>query len=976
MPTAATTAATTAAASPTTVEVGMNLSWFAREGASDQAIFINQLKGGWPFGSTGTPISYDENGYPLSKPESGYGVMQMIRRSPELNGIDPLTGTFRLYGEGDGQIGIKSSAGNMLQKMVNTSSLPTEMIDGKAHWYVDFDFKTQPDAVTWASLYLYKINPDDHIRDLSLVHHSHLDEFRDGQTFTPEFVNDVSGYDTLRYMTWTGATLYDNDKQWNATDPDGRYIGTEHHTYNTGGAGWNLGPVHTGSVPIEHVVELSNITDSNPWISLPIDMSLEQAKAWAQTVKAQLESGREVYFEYGNEVWNSAPGFESYQYAKTMAYKTFDGYTGAPLNAAAEWASYRGMQLYDAIAEVLGEDAPGVHYVAPGWAWQQMILTNGKISETGYMATYLKGVQGQKMDDAPSATLDRVTDYAVGLYYAGSLDEGTADEKLVKHLVGAYKTDAARADALGKWMTFGFDAEDRVELTKAALTKPVSNVTYSKDLDIGVAALVQADVAKGLDPLTGLSQVLRIEGNALQYKGVNSADWKTVMSFTGKPPSIAEMAADVQLVGYSYKVGSSYFSGFSTGLRAAFDIRVLGHVDYVKKLGLNFVAYEAGAHMQSPIKGAEGLYDAFAAGPGAAILKTWVEAAEKAGLDLYLQFSSHRVHADSAHSLGIRDYVGQPASEVPSDTWLKDKAGANEEKDRPGQDGDGDTPAVPLPPVDDAGLPDDQGGPTDAVKLVGGTAADVLAGGSGDDQIFGKAGDDVLRGNAGNDRMMGDAGNDLMMGGTGDDLLQGGLGNDTLLGDAGNDTLQGNEGDDLLDGKTGDDSISGKEGRDTLLGGAGNDTLNGGDGDDKIDGGTGSDLVLGGEGNDVIDGGAGDDNLYGDGGNDFIWGGAGNDNLYGGAGNDVLAGGAGDDRLTGGAGADVFVFTKGSGGGSDRITDFVIGQDRLQFSEDAEIAIRHSASGTTITYDDTDGEHSVFVSMVKVGWDSIDLIPG
>ncbi len=57
---------------------------------------------------------------------------------------------------------------------------------------------------------------------------------------------------------------------------------------------------------------------------------------------------------------------------------------------------------------------------------------------------------------------------------------------------------------------------------------------------------------------------------------------------------------------------------------------------------------------------------------------------------------------------------------------------------------------------------------------------------------------------------------------------------------------------------------------------------------------------------------------------------AGNDTLTGGAGNDTLNGGGGNDTLTGGAGDDVFRFA--SGAGSDRITDFGTGTDRLEFT--------------------------------------------
>lgn len=117
---------------------------------------------------------------------------------------------------------------------------------------------------------------------------------------------------------------------------------------------------------------------------------------------------------------------------------------------------------------------------------------------------------------------------------------------------------------------------------------------------------------------------------------------------------------------------------------------------------------------------------------------------------------------------------------------------------------------------------------------------------------------------------------------------------------------------------------NGGSGNDKMTGKSGDDVLNGGSGNDRLSGGAGDDVLNGGSGNDVLDGGAGDDVLNGGSGNDALEGGAGDDILNGGSGNDILHGGLGDDILTGGAGDDIFVF-----GGDDRITDFAIGQDKI-----------------------------------------------
>ena len=87
--------------------------------------------------------------------------------------------------------------------------------------------------------------------------------------------------------------------------------------------------------------------------------------------------------------------------------------------------------------------------------------------------------------------------------------------------------------------------------------------------------------------------------------------------------------------------------------------------------------------------------------------------------------------------------------------------------------------------------------------------------------------------------------------------------------------------------------------------------------------------------------------LSGGDGNDTLDGLAGNDVLNGAGGDDVLVGSFGNDTLTGGAGNDLFHF--GSGAGSDRITDFGTGSDRLEFTDglfaDLE-AVRAAATET------------------------------
>jgi D-alanyl-D-alanine carboxypeptidase len=94
-----------------------------------------------------------------------------------------------------------------------------------------------------------------------------------------------------------------------------------------------------------------------------------------------------------------------------------------------------------------------------------------------------------------------------------------------------------------------------------------------------------------------------------------------------------------------------------------------------------------------------------------------------------------------------------------------------------------------------------------------------------------------------------------------------------------------------------------------------------------INGKSTDDVLRGTEGKDAIYAMAGYDSLYGMGGNDVLIGGADGDLIFGGDGNDLLVGNTGDDVLFGGAGLDIFAFKKGDG--TDIISDFKVGEDKI-----------------------------------------------
>lgn len=81
----------------------------------------------------------------------------------------------------------------------------------------------------------------------------------------------------------------------------------------------------------------------------------------------------------------------------------------------------------------------------------------------------------------------------------------------------------------------------------------------------------------------------------------------------------------------------------------------------------------------------------------------------------------------------------------------------------------------------------------------------------------------------------------------------------------------------------------------------------------------------------TIEGSSGNDYLPGTEENDVIYGYEAYDTLIGGSGEDYLVGERSNDILTGSSGGDTFVLNY-SGGGTDTITDFTVGEDVLQIT--------------------------------------------
>lgn len=136
----------------------------------------------------------------------------------------------------------------------------------------------------------------------------------DNTLFYPPFLAlfDSVNFDAVRYMVFSGTNgrdpLYPAQLPWsNRKLPDDASQKPMSAIDKMGGACW------------EHVIEIANRTQTDPWINVPVSAGTDYVTQLANLFKDELSPGLKVYVESSNEVWNSAPGFEQSLYNSQQA---------------------------------------------------------------------------------------------------------------------------------------------------------------------------------------------------------------------------------------------------------------------------------------------------------------------------------------------------------------------------------------------------------------------------------------------------------------------------------------------------------------------------------------------------------------------------------------------------------------------------------------------------------------------------------
>ena len=226
---------------------------------------------------TATPLKLDANGYPtvIELDNSYYNVIHDDAWGRDTNNDN----VYVLLYDGEGTFSL------------NINHTILEQSPGR------IVYKINSQSRTW--LTLNSTNPSNHARNLRFVALSDESTYAT-QPFRQEFLATWGGFPVARYMDWQD-------------------------TNNSKVAAWsdrtaptNMMQSFGAGVAYEYIIQLSNYTQTNPWINIPHLASDDYVTQVATLFKNTLDPNLTVYIEYTNEAWNYGFDQAHYMLAKSQ----------------------------------------------------------------------------------------------------------------------------------------------------------------------------------------------------------------------------------------------------------------------------------------------------------------------------------------------------------------------------------------------------------------------------------------------------------------------------------------------------------------------------------------------------------------------------------------------------------------------------------------------------------------------------------
>jgi len=787
-------------------------------------------------------LTLDENGWPIHLPTDIAGNVGQVstavfwypaEAAAVPNGI--YAGRFYLMAEGEGTLDLRQYGSEA--SVVNLRGI---QIDGPT--VVPFDYTPNGERLMLTLKSSDPANNGEYLRDIKIVHEDHLEQFEAGEVFTPEFVDFHADYRVIRWMRPMSGTetlpFVEGDFE-DRPSPD-------YYSFNLG-----TGITDENGFPIDLIIDFSNKTGTDPWITVPVNASDSFVQGMATYIEANLDPRLKVHVELGNEIWNGL--FDSYRYAsdqavaewgelklETDANGQFVRDANGDLIVLAQGrffsrhdAEANGYASLDDLTAELGLAKP-LYSINQGWAeWGSMRATQiGKIFEDVFLsndpldgAARLNNVMGTFthwakstdflmqgtlwQEEDPNGWIDPASVFetlAIGAYFGGST--GSRDADLVSYWIDTYG-EAQAKQLVVHHLKVGLDpaqtyiAFDKHAVDSSGNVQPgaaQSGVVYDPALIVDVSDAiywnnqeVRNDIRTGTGLETGEEVLLGSEVHDYVRLSTDGAG-NTILQLRVDPAS----GSFQTLVTYDGTVAATIDDMLHDGtlivrgLESMAD-RMEGTFPAQKakadQYGLELVAYEGGQHFASAVWG---------------IFRDSLSNEQL--IDLLHDLNDSPVIADLYQTwLSGWQEMGGGAFTHYLDYSMPSRFGNWGTVDYLGQENEAGAPTHKLDTLEainaagawwsETRAPDAflQGitdtGTTGDDSLIGTVEEDILLGGDGDDYLFGGPGDDRLHGGSGVNTLDGEDGDDTLVFTSTAETFYGGAGQDTLRLAAGIATL-------------------------------------------------------------------------------------------------------------------------------------------------------------------------------------------
>lgn len=255
--------------------------------------------------------SSDENGWPLSVDFSGLQSWQKVVNYicihdmpsgnmsavlPPSSADDPTQATFHVLWDGSGY------GGNRGWRVRFQEHGPSSFYDATITDVSAGEAKiTGVDTNIIESLWfeINNINPDDHVRNVRIVHQDYRDNF-ESEPFFPQFVDFHGGVTSsggpLRFMqaVKVAASYYGRLRSLGSSSIDYELSSTLNPSTTPQADGMNYA----------YQIQYANKVGRDPWICIFPHVDDASISAIASMVANELDPDRKVYIELGNEWWN------------------------------------------------------------------------------------------------------------------------------------------------------------------------------------------------------------------------------------------------------------------------------------------------------------------------------------------------------------------------------------------------------------------------------------------------------------------------------------------------------------------------------------------------------------------------------------------------------------------------------------------------------------------------------------------------